>query len=196
VERVRTSRHSRFPYTPTGSIDEFTGVVLAKELLLQLLPAEDAAIDWPSLVREPLVVPESQPLNTLLRTFQDAHQHMALVVDEYGQLAGIVTIEDVLEEIVGEIVDESDVELGPIERHRDGSFTVDADMDLRRLGALLGLTSTPVAAVHSVNGLLSENLGRLPAADDVIEWNGVEIRVLTASATRAQKVLVRRKNSR
>lgn len=191
VDRVRTSGHSRFPFTPTDSIDQFSGMVLAKELLLALETASDE-IDWIHLVREPLVVPESQPLNMLLRTFQEQHMHMACVVDEYGQFQGIVTIEDVLEEIVGDIVDESDVEAETFSRAQDGSFEVDGDMELHRLAALLDVRWDGHEKAHRLNGLVTEMLGRLPQAGDSVRWNGYEMRVLTASERRAERLSIRK----
>jgi CBS domain containing-hemolysin-like protein len=191
VERIRESRHSRFPFTPTGSIDQFTGMVLAKEFLLQL--DESGEIDFTELVREPLVVPEFQPLNMLLMTFQEQHLHMAFVVDEYGQFQGIVTLEDVLEEIVGDIVDESEAQADDVSRADDGSLEIDADLELRRLAALLHLRWDSREKSHSVNGLVTEKLGRLPQAGDAVEWNGYEIAVLAASERRAERLRVHKK---
>jgi magnesium and cobalt exporter, CNNM family len=190
LNRIRESRHSRFPFTPSGSIDQCSGLVLAKELLLQLDASRDDTIDWTGLVREPLIVPEYQPLNMLLRTFQDAHTHMAFVVDEYGQFQGIVTIEDVLEEIVGDIIDESDIEGDEFLRRDDGTLEVDADLDLRRLAALLEVDWDPSERAHNVNGLVTERLGRLPQPGDHIDWRGHRIEVLSASERRAEKVAV------
>jgi CBS domain containing-hemolysin-like protein len=191
IEQIRSSRHSRFPFTPGASIDQFSGVVLAKDLLLQLRASESLTIDWPSLVREPIVVPESMPLNMLLRTFQEAQKHMALVVDEYGQFQGIVTIEDVLEEIVGDIVDESDIAQEQLTRQDDGSLRLEAKVELRRLAAALEVRSSPRERAQSVNGLITDRLGRLPVAGDVITWHGHEIEVATASERRAETVVVR-----
>jgi len=190
VNRIRESRHSRFPFTPSASIDQCSGLVLAKELLLQLDASGNDEIDWTSLVREPLIVPEYQPLNMLLKTFQDAHTHMAFVVDEYGQFQGIVTIEDVLEEIVGNIIDESDIEGDEFVRRDDGSLEADADLDLRRLAALLEVDWDSSERAHNVNGLVTERLGRLPRPGDSVDWQGHRIEVLSASERRAERVAV------
>ena len=191
VERLRESRHSRFPFSPTDSLDQFSGMVLAKDLLLALESSETREIDWNELVLEPIVVPESQPLNMLLRTFQEAHRHMALVVDEYGQFQGIVTIEDVLEEVVGEIVDESDTAINDVIERPDGSLGIRADMELRRLAQILDVAWDPAEVAHRVNGLLTERLGRLPKVGDRIRWQGHEIEVLEVTARRAETVAVR-----
>jgi CBS domain containing-hemolysin-like protein len=189
-DRIRASRHSRFPFTATESIDQVSGLVLAKDLLLQLEASDDGVIDWAGLVREPLIVPEYQPLNMLLRTFQDARTHMAFVVDEYGQFVGIVTIEDVLEEIVGNIVDESDIEGEPLVRRIKDGLEVDADLDLRRLAALLEVRWDASERAHNVNGLVTERLGRLPRVGDVVDWQGYRIEVRTATERRAETVAV------
>jgi CBS domain containing-hemolysin-like protein len=192
LARIRESGHSRFPFTPTDSIEQFSGIVLAKDLLMQLDASDDRVIDWADLVREPLIVPEYQPLNMLLKTFQDAKNHMALVVDEYGQCEGIVTIEDVLEEIVGEIVDESDVETESV-MHRSGDqIEIDARFELRRLAGILDIEWDPTERGRSLNGLLTERLGRLPRVGDTIEWQGHRIEVLVASERRADKVVLRK----
>ena len=189
---IRETRHSRFPFTPTDSVDQFTGVVLAKELLLQLEASPDSNINWSALVREPLVVPESQPLNMLLRSFQEERRHMALIVDEYGQFQGIATLEDVLEEIVGEIDDESDIPEKDMARQPDGSYLLDADMELRKLAAALHLKWDPDQEAHSVNGLIAEKLGRLPVAGDSVRWQSYEIQVTSASERRAEQVTARK----
>jgi CBS domain containing-hemolysin-like protein len=192
VERVRESRHSRFPFTTTDSVEQVSGIVLAKELLLQLDASESEKIDWSTLIREPLVVPEYQPLNMLLRTFQEERRHMALVVDEYGQFLGIVTIEDVLEEIVGDIVDESDIETEAVTRHADGSLELDANLELRRVAPLLDIVWDPGERSRTINGLVTAKLGRLPREGDTVEWQGHRIDVLSATQRRAEKVSIRK----
>jgi CBS domain containing-hemolysin-like protein len=132
----------------------------------------------------------------MLKTFQQERRHMALVVDEYGQLQGIATLEDVLEEIVGEIDDESDIPEEVMQRQPDGSFTLDADMELRRLAAALNVRWDPRVEPHSVNGIITERLGRLPEAGDTIDWQGYEISVTSASERRAEQVTLRRKRKK
>ena len=119
-------------------------------------------------------------LPQLLRTFQDSRRHMALVVDEYGSVEGIATLEDVLEEIVGDIDDESDQPTEDIRPQPDGSLRVKADVDLRKLSNELGITWEPESEVTTVGGLVSEILERIPVAGDTIEWNGYQIEVLRA----------------
>jgi CBS domain containing-hemolysin-like protein len=121
---------------------------------------------------------------------------MALIVDEYGQPQGIATLEDVLEEIVGDIQDESDIPDEQMSRQPDGSFLLDGDLDLRWLATVLSLKWDPDEEAHSVNGLITEQLGRLPATGDRIDWQGYEFRVLEASERRAEQIAVRKQPRR
>lgn len=192
LDMVRTTGHSRFPYSPSGDINDVSGVVLVKELLnWQLLHDEDS-IDWESLRRDSLVVPDSLPLPRLLRTFQESQRHLAMVIDEYGSIKGIATLEDVLEEIVGEIYDESDRRANDIIKGDDGELQVDATVDLRKLSAALGLSWQPVGDVTTVGGLVTETLEKIPAAGDSIKWQGYRITVLRADRQHAELVSVRK----
>ena len=186
LERVRQSGHSRFPVTESGDLQDARSVVLAKRLLDWLLKHPEGPIDWESLVHEILIVPESLPLPKLLRTFQESRRHLALVVDEYGSVQGIATLEDVLEEVVGDIRDESDAPADEIRENADGSLTVKASTDLRQLSARLGVVWHPEFEATSVGGLVSESLERIPAVGDSIAWNGFRIEVTNADRRRAR----------
>jgi CBS domain containing-hemolysin-like protein len=190
-ETIRESGHSRFPYTPTGQLDDISGVVFAKELLLALQDNPDA-IDWEKLVREPLIIPESKSLNTLLQGFRAERRHMAIVVDEYGGTEGIVTMEDVLEELVGEIVDESDRPIEDLWPQNDGSVHALSTIELLRLTEHLGIPWKPDIEVHTLGGLLSSRLERVPQKGDVINWHGYRVEVLSATETRAEVVRLER----
>ena len=100
IAYVEQTGHSRFPFSPTGDLDDVIGVVLAKKLFSWLLRHDDAEIDWDAVKQEILVVPQGLSLPRLLSTFQDSQKHLAMVVDEYGAIEGIATLEDVLEEVV------------------------------------------------------------------------------------------------
>ena len=190
LETVRESGHSRFPFSPTHDFDHVTGVVLAKDLLNHLLQFPDDAIDWESLVREPLIVLPSEPLNALLRSFQELHTHMAIVVDEHGGVEGIVTMEDVLEEIVGEIEDESDEPAGDVVRQPDQSLHVQASAELRRVCRLLNRPWPDELDVVTVGGLIAQSLDRVPVAGDVVAWNGLRLEVLQANQRHAELIAV------
>ena len=187
---IRETGHSRFPYTSTGDLDDVTGVVLVKTLLHWALENADDPIDWESVLKETLVVPESALLPSLIRTFQESRRHLALVVDEYGGVEGIVTLEDVLEEIVGEIDDESDRPTKVIHKRADGSLIVRATVDLRKLSSALGIPWEPEEDVSTVGGLVAEALERIPVPGDSIEWNDHRITVLKADRQRARLVQV------
>jgi CBS domain containing-hemolysin-like protein len=186
-QTIRESGHSRFPFTPTGQLDDISGVVFAKELLLALQDKPDV-IDWPQLVRETLIIPESKSLNTLLQAFRAERRHMAIVVDEYGGTEGIVTLEDVLEELVGEIEDESDRPIEDLWPQKDGSVHALSTLELLKLTEHLGIPWQPDAEIHTLGGLLSSKLERIPQKGDVITWNGYRVEVLSATETRAEVV--------
>jgi CBS domain containing-hemolysin-like protein len=187
---VRESGHSRFPFTPTGQADDISGVVLAKELLLAIQEQEEP-VAWSDIVRDTLFVPESMPLNQLLQSFRDARKHIAIVVDEYGGTQGIVALEDVLEELVGEIHDESDRLPSAISPLPDGSLRVPAETELRKLAARLGARWELDEDVVTLNGLLFAVLDRVPEKGDVAEWQGFRFEVESALDTRADSVVVR-----
>lgn len=190
LDTLKNERFSRYPYSPTEDLDQVTGLVLAKELLIHLQEHPDADVDWTELVREPLIVPETRPVNSLLLAFQETRTHMALVVDEYGTFLGIVTNEDLLEEIVGEIYDETDRPAEEIWPQPDGSLEVLGTVDLRKLCGHLGLRWEPEGDVVTVGGLVSKRLGRLPVEGDEVEWRGYRLRVLAAGKRRAERVAV------
>lgn len=191
LETIRKSGHSRFPFTPTGQLDDVSGMVLAKELLLSL-KNDPETIDWPRIIREPLIIPQSKPLNSLLQAFRSAQQHMAIVVDEYGGTEGIVTLEDVLEELVGDIVDESDRPVEDLWPQDDGTVHALATIEMRRLADHLGIPWSPGTEVHTLGGLLSSRLERIPQKGDVVLWNGYRMEVLSATDTRAEVISLKR----
>ncbi|NIL94244.1 MAG: DUF21 domain-containing protein [Woeseiaceae bacterium] len=183
---VRKTGHSRFPYSPTGNPDDVTGVVLVKGLLHWLLENDGESIDWDAILIDTLVIPESTELPRLMRTFQESRRHLAIVVDEYGGVEGIATLEDVLEEIVGEIDDESDRPTRLIARQKDGSLLVKATVDLRKLSTTLGISWEAEEEVSTAGGLVAETLERIPVRGDSIEWHGYRITVVRADRQRAR----------
>ncbi|MGD8324411.1 MAG: hemolysin family protein [Gammaproteobacteria bacterium] len=193
LERIRDTRHSRYPLTVSGDLNDATGIVLVRELLEWFLENESADIDWGALRRETPVVPETVPLMRLLKTFQETSRHLAIVVDEYGAAQGIVTLEDVVEEIVGDIRDESDAVIDDIREETDGTLIVRADVDLRRISHRLGLTWEPNDEVSTIGGLVAERLERIPETGDVIEWNDFDVEVIGASRRRAESLAIRRR---
>ena len=187
---VEESGHSRFPFSPTRDLKDVSGVVLAKELLHWLLQNDGEVIDWQALTKESLIVPPSVPLRQLLRTFQDSRRHMAIIIDEYGTVEGIATLEDVIEEIVGEIFDESDLPIHELHELADGSLIVRARVDLRKLSAKLNIAWDPKIDSSTIGGFVTESLERIPVAGDVIEWKGYQVEVLRADKRRAKLIRI------
>ncbi|MEM8547154.1 MAG: hemolysin family protein [Pseudomonadota bacterium] len=187
LARMNETGHSRFPFAASGDLSEATSVVLAKNLLQWLLAHPDSEIDWPTLTTDALVVPESVSLPKLLRIFQESRRHLALVVDEYGSIVGIVTMEDVLEEMVGEIDDEKDIPNEAI-RKTEAGWVARGDLDLRRLASSLDARWDPDSDVASVGGLLAETLERIPRIGDELEWQGYLLRVIRADRRRARVI--------
>jgi len=192
IAYARAARHSRFPYSPSGELDDVTGVILVKELLYWLLANDVPDIDWTSLCQDALVIPETAPLPKLLRYFQDSQRHLAIVVDEYGSVEGIVTLEDVLEEIVGDIRDEGDLPADDFVESADGPLLVSAAVDLRRLSTRLGIAWEPEDEVATLGGLVTERLERIPSVGDSIAWHGFRITVVEAGRRRVRQLSITR----
>ena len=127
-----------------------------------------------------------------MHTYQEAHRHLAVVVDEYGSVGGIVTMEDVIEEIVGDIRDESDLPADDMRMRKDGALLVAGHVDLRRLCEQLGIAWEPTEEVATIGGLMTETLERIPIRGDSIAWNGYEVTVLRADRRRARTLSVKK----
>ncbi len=193
LEIMKKTGYSRFPYSTTDQLDEVSGVVLAKQLLLQLQDQSDETIDWSRLINEPIVVAETTHLDALLRIFKEARRHMAIVVDEYGDVQGIVTLEDVLEEIVGDIHDESDRPIKDLWPQDDGSLHALGTIELRKLCRQLEIKLPSDIEASRLAGLVMELLGRVPIKGDTVEWNGCRLKVLSASRWSAALVSICKK---
>lgn len=192
IRLARETGHSRFPFTPSDDLDDVSAVVLVKTLLDWLLQNPDDPIDWSAVSRDTLIVPDTAPLPKMLRTFQESRRHLAIVVDEYGSVQGIATLEDLLEEIVGDIRDESDQPADDIRSQTDGSLLVRASVDLRQLSAKLAVAWDPETEAITIGGLVTEVLERIPVAGDAIEWNGYRIEVLQADRRHARLVAIKK----
>lgn len=190
LQIINQSGYSRFPYSPTGDLDQVVGVVFAKEVLSQLVESESDRIRWQTLVHDAIVVPESVALDSLLRTFRQRRRHMALIVDEYGDFQGIVTLEDVIEEVVGDIFDESDVPREDLWQRPDGSLRAFGTAELHRACRMLGVDMPADAEIATVGGLISESLGRIPKQGDVVKWRGCRLTVLSAGGRGADVVSI------
>ncbi len=190
ISLIENSGHSRFPFSPSGDLDDISGVVLAKRLYSWLLRNDGDGIDWDAVVQETLVVPESLPLPRLLTLYQASRRHLAVVVDEYGAVEGIATLEDLIEEIVGEIHDEYDTATRDFYRRPDGALVVRAGVDLRRLAEQLGMPWEREEGVSTIGGLVAERLESIPVPGDRISWRGYDVEVLRADERRARMLVL------
>lgn len=192
LDMIRRSGHSRFPLYHE-SLDQVTGVVYAKDLLPRLGEPDDAPVDWAGLARKPLYVPPAKPLDDMLADFQRTNTHMAVVVDEYGGTAGVLTLDDLLEEVVGEIRDELDDEEDERLVHAlpDGAFRAQARIDLDDLAEAVGVSlPTDTYDFETLGGLILDALGRLPDAGDELDVGRLRLRVETTEETRILDVRV------
>ena len=183
--------YSRLPVHDPEDPDRIVGVVYAKDVLPLVAAGGigDGSTGWSHVVREPTFVPETKRCDELLRELQDGTVHLALAIDEYGELVGLVSIEDILEEIVGEIVDEHDHEEPLVEPLDDGVLRVDARLGVDDLNDLLG-TALPEEGWDTVGGLVFASFGRIPEVADVIDLEGVALEVEQMQGRRVSKVLV------
>lgn len=180
--------HSRIPVYGE-SIDNITGVVYAKDLLIRLYRGDQQPLA--EVAREAYFVPESKKADELLREMQIRHRHLAIVIDEYGATAGLVTIEDLIEEIVGPIMDEYDLEEMPLRMIAEGIAEGDARASVDELSHLFEVT-LPEGDFDSVGGLIVDRLGRLPEKGDRVECNGLALTVLEVAQHRVERVRIER----
>ncbi len=188
LERFRTSEHTRLPVFD-GSPDNLVGVLYAKDLVpLALgLPEGERIARWQDLVRPAAFVPEAKTLDAQLRDFQRGPAHLAIVVDEFGGTAGLITREDVLEEIVGDIRDEHDIEAPPEIRQDGERFWVDGGVGLDELSAVLNRQfSHP--EVSTVGGLIYSVLGRVPRPGEELTLDGFRVVVERVERRRVRRV--------
>ena len=183
ITQVIAAGHSRFPVID-GNKDEVIGILHAKDLLRFYAEQED---NLRGMLRPAVFVPESKPLNVLLRDFRRSRNHMAVVVDEYGGVSGLITIEDVIEQIVGDIEDEydfedADSEIVEIDAAR-GMFRVKAETPIEELNARLG-TNFATQNYDTVGGLVVNAFGRVPRRNDRIDIGGSDFLVLRADRRR------------
>ena len=186
VETIQKSGHSRIPLY-NNSYDEILGIVYAKDLLSYTIKGED--VDLAKIVREAYFIPENLKIDDLLRQMRTKKLHIAVVVDEYGGTSGIVTMEDIIEEIVGEIEDEYDTEPPPIIKESEGVYLVDGTLTIADLNEELG-TSLSEDDFDTVGGLIYDMVGSLPSENQVVEYQNIEFAVEQIDGQRIVKVRV------
>ncbi len=183
------SGHSRFPVIDDNR-DEVVGVLLAKDILRYFPESERARFDLRDILRKPVFVPESKRLNTLLQEFRSSRNHMAIVVDEYGGTAGLITIEDVLEQIVGDIDDEHDADEEPqIREHGSGRYTVDALTPIEDFNDYFECDYSD-EGFDTIGGLVVHHLGHVPVAGETATIDRFWFRVLDADSRRIRELQV------
>jgi len=188
IKSVITAAHSRFPVFE-GSKDNVIGILLAKDLLRHSTEADFQVRDW---LRPAVFIPESKRLSVLLRDFKDNRNHLAIVVDEYSGVAGIITIEDVLEQIVGDIEDEHDIdeEADNIISLDNGDIRVKGITELEQFNETLG-TDFADENIETVAGLVIQHLGRVPKMGELVQIGGVEFEVQRADPRQIHILLAR-----
>ena len=193
VERILPvvieSGHSRFPVVGEDR-DEVQGILLAKDLLRFFVEDQRDDFDIKECLRPAVFIPESKRLNVLLKEFRVTHNHMAIVVDEYGGVSGLLTIEDVLEQIVGDIGDEYDVdESEGIRKEADRSWTVPALTRIEDFNQAFG-TRFSDEEYDTIGGLILQELGRMPRRGEAVQIGGLELKVTRADRRRIETLRV------
>ncbi|MGQ3891463.1 HlyC/CorC family transporter [Legionella sp. CNM-4043-24] len=182
IETVSASGHSRFPVTGNNK-DEVIGILHAKDLL-RFQDARDDDFDLDDIVRSATFVPESKRLDLLLSEFRSNRNHMALVVDEYGAVSGFVTIEDIIEQIIGDIEDEFDVdEEAYIKEHLDSHYIVKSHTPIEEFNEQLNASFSD-DNYDTIGGIVMAGFGYLPKRGEVITINGFEFKIINADARR------------
>ncbi|MDR0283749.1 MAG: hemolysin family protein [Propionibacteriaceae bacterium] len=189
------SGFSRIPVTGAKGLDDIIGIVYLKDIVKRVYDYPDAQSSElvTSLMRPVTWCPDSKPADDLLREMQAAHTHLVVVVDEFGGTAGVITIEDLLEEIVGEIQDEFDRETDPVTEVADGVYRVSSRLSLADLGDLFGLELDD-EDVDSIGGILAKTLNKVPIPGSTVDWEGLEMTADQYTGRRHQiaTILVRR----
>ena len=190
ADMMRESGHSRIPIY-RDSLDNIVGVVHSRDMLRNF-GVDGEEVELADIVRPALFVPDAKRLDDLLREFQEHHIQVAIVVDEYGGTAGLVTIEDLLEEIVGEIEDEFDVDEPLHEMLDERRAVMDARIPLDEVNRVLSV-SLQGDGFETLGGLLYQQLGKMPSPGDELQVDGLEIRVISTLGRRIKKVEVARR---
>ena len=190
--KLASSLYSRFPVAQ-GSLDNVIGIVQAKDLLTRCLAA--ARIDLKENLRPPLFVPEALPALKLLEMFKKSRTHLALVVDEYGGVEGLVTLNDILEDLVGDVASVDMPEEKQVVQRPDGSWLIDGKLQIDDLKEVLNIPKLPEeesGSYQTLGGLVMLQVGRVPVTGDVFEGQGHRFEVVDMDGKRVDKVLVSR----
>ena len=190
LSKIIAFGHSRLPMYQ-GTLDNIVGLVYAKDLL-KYWGMDISVFDLKKILRAPYYIPETKNLEELLQEFKRKRVHMAIVIDEYGGTSGLVTIEDLLEQIVGDIQDEYDLEEDWLIRQPDGSIIVDARLPIEDLEEYLGITIER-EMFDTVGGFIFHLTGKIPAAGEVVENDDILLTILEADERKIRRVRIVRK---
>lgn len=190
IKLVTQSTYTKFPVYD-DNLDQILGIVHVKDLLRAMQAPDYASSTARSLLREPVYVPETIPVRDLLQRFRTNRQHIAIVLDEYGGTAGLVTLEDLLEEIVGEVSDPFDIFTPEIQRLADGSILIDGLTLIEEVNDQLGLNLQD-PNYDTIAGYVLGKLGRIPRPHEIIDGEGVRLKVEAMDGLRISKLLLTR----
>jgi len=189
IKKIIDAGHSRYPVLGNER-NEVVGILLAKDILPKLFKGS-LEFDITGMLRDLNVVPETKKIDSLLEEFKEDRSHLAVVMDEYGAICGLITIEDILEELVGEIEDEHDVELDEIIELSKNTFSVDSKIELEEFISFFGLEIDPLSIdAETLGGLFISKFGVLPKIGDKIKISNVSITVLDTDSRRIKKFKV------
>ena len=188
ADTMLSAGHSRIPIFE-GSLDNILGVAYARDILQRFSQGTEGAVVGTNVVRPVLFIPEAKNLGELLEEFKSSRVHMAIVIDEYGGVSGLVTIEDLLEEIVGEIMDEFDLERQDVRPLSETEFLLDAGIGIDDLRELVGV-AVKGNGFDTLGGLVFERLGKIPSPGDIVDEHGVQIRVISTEGRRPKTLRV------
>ncbi len=186
LQRVSSSGHSRFPVYH-DSIDNVVGILYVKDLLKHVSRLDSVELE--NIIRKPYFVPESKRIDALLREFKRRHVHIAIAIDEYGGVSGIVCMEDIIEEIVGDIQDEFDNEREDVLSIGDGVWLCDARVNLEDLSELLGV-SFPGEEFDTLGGFVFDLFGKIPVKYEKASWNSLDFIVQDMDGHRINTVKI------
>ena len=191
VKMITKSGHSRFPVID-DNLDHIVGILLAKDLLQYLGSETQETFNIKNHIRQAVIVPQSKRINVLLGEFRKSRNHIAIVVDEYGGTCGLVTIEDVLEQIVGEISDEYDMTAeNYIHLNSKGDYVIKALTPLENFN-LFFKTNLASKSVETIGGLVIESLGKMPEKDEKVTLEDITFKVYQSDRRRIHSLIVRR----
>ena len=191
IKKIIESGHSRYPVLGNER-NEVVGILLAKDILPKLFKGS-TDFDIGEMLRDSTVVPETKKIDTLLEEFKEDKSHLAVVIDEYGAICGLITIEDILEELVGEIEDEHDVDLNEIIEISENIFMVDSKIELEEFISFFKLKLDPLSIdAETLGGFFITKFGVLPKIGDKIKIDDLTIKVLDTNLRRIKKFKVTR----